>query len=263
MDPVDINAIKPLGQQGKELSRFPIEDNDHVRFTDGHKEYTFNRSKNTLMQRFRTDTGYTSKKIDLSIQENIWQLLVAGALDEFLGRGVPGMKSEVVEELDHVVLPLYSTQSSIIKTVASKSGINQWNAGGRKRSFGEAYIPIPQLVHALKPGFFPPRDQKFELSLPSGEIVSAKVCQQGSKALMSDPNTDLCNWLFATLDGSYSYAESRIARNLPYTYDDLLKIGKDAVLVRRINSVGTKFEMEFAPLGAYEAFAQRRVEEET
>ncbi len=251
---IDLDEIKPLGKNGKELSSFPLEDNDHIRFADGHKEYTFNRSKNTLMQRFRTDVGFTSQMIDLEIQEDIWNLLISGELDNFMN--LAGAPLVEFEEPDHVVLPLYSTQSSIIKTVPSKSGINQWNAGGRKRSFGEAYIPIPSLVHKLKPGFFPPRDQKFELSLPSGEIVSAKVCQQGSKALMSDPNTVLCNWLFATLDGSYSYAESRLARKMPYTYDDLLKIGKDSVVVKRMDAAGTRFELGFAPIGSYEKFAQ-------
>jgi hypothetical protein len=36
---------------------------------------------------------------------------------------------------DFVILPLYSTRT---REVQEKSGINQWNAGGRVRSFGEA-----------------------------------------------------------------------------------------------------------------------------
>ena len=254
MVPIDQEAITPISAQGKALSKFPLEMKDHVRFTDGIKEYTFNRSKNTLMQRFRLSAGFTSQKFDLSIQENIWELLLEGALDGFLNLDSDSPKPPPAESFGEVVLPLYSTQSSVLKTVASKSGINQWNAGGRQRSFGEAYIPIPRKVHDLKPGFFPPRDQKFDLHLPSGEVVTAKVCQDGSKALMSDPNTVLCSWLFSTIDGDYSYAETRLARHLPYTYDDLAKIGKDAVRVKRMDPEGTKFELEFAPVDSYEDF---------
>jgi hypothetical protein len=254
---IDMERIKPLGRNGKPIGRFPLANDDHIRFTDGTKEYTFNRSKNTLMQRFRTDVGYTSEMIELNVQENIWALLLAGELDEVFALDSSPGEPKAQAAMDYVILPLYSTQSSIIKVVPPKSGINQWNAGGRKRSFGEAYIPIPSQVHKLKPGFFPPRDQKFELSLPTGEIVSAKVCQQGSKALMSDPNTVLCNWIFSTLDGSYTYAESRLSRNLPYTYDDLLRIGKDSVVVRRMNTEGTRFELEFASLGSYEKFTKQ------
>jgi hypothetical protein len=141
-----------------------------------------------------------------------------------------------------------------LKEVPAKSGINQWNAGGRKRSFGEAYISIPRKVHQMKPGFFPERDQKFDLRLPSGEVVRAKVCQQGSKALMSDPNTVLCNWLFSTIDGDHSYSQSRLSRGLPYTYDDLARIGKDSVRLTKIAGDDLVFELEFAAVGSYEEF---------
>lgn len=256
MVPIDEGSIQPLGKNGKPMSRFSTANDDHVRFTDGNKEYTFNRSKNTLMQRFSTGVGFTSEEIPLSIQEDIWHLLLGGELDGIFDLDATPEKTEDVSVMDHVVLPLYSTKSSILKMVPEKSGINQWNAGGRQRTFGEAYIPIPRLIHKLKPNFFPPRDQKFELRLPSGEVVSAKVCQDGSKALMSDPNTVLCNWLFATIDGSYSYAESRMPRRKPYTYDDLARVGKDSVVVRKLNESGTVFELEFAPVGSFEEFVE-------
>ena len=35
-----------------------------------------------------------------------------------------------------------------------KSGLNQWNAGGRVRKYGEVYIPIPAEIRKLKIGFF-------------------------------------------------------------------------------------------------------------
>lgn len=256
MLPIDVALIRPIGQNGKPLSRFSTANDDHVRFTDGSKEYTFNRSKNTLMQRFSTGVGFTSEEIPLSIQEDIWDLLLDGELDGIFGLDATPENTGEVYVVDQVVLPLYSTRTSILKTVPEKSGINQWNAGGRQRTFGEAYIPIPSLIHKLKPNFFPPRDEKFDLYLPSGELVNAKVCQDGSKALMSDPNTDLCNWLFSTIDGSFSDAESRMSRGKPYSYDDLARVGKDSVLIKKLNGNGSRFELEFSPLGAFEEFVE-------
>ncbi|MBK7683994.1 MAG: hypothetical protein IPJ26_16725 [Bacteroidetes bacterium] len=59
-----------------------------------------------------------------------------------------------------------------------KSGLNQWNAGGRKRDFGEVYIPIPVIIHHFIWGnFFPPKESQFNLNVPTGESFSAKVCQ--------------------------------------------------------------------------------------
>lgn len=45
------------------------------------------------------------------------------------------------------------------------------------------------------PGFFPRRDQPFDLELPNGETIIAKVCQDQGKAIMSNPNKDLGKWL--------------------------------------------------------------------
>ena len=253
MELIREGQIMPLSPAGKHLSRFPKELNDHVRFTDGRKNYTFNRSKNVLMQQFKLEPGFTSETILLPIQEDIWAFIQGEGFWELMGEGIEEMQRESAE-LEAVILPLYSSRNSPLKEVPSKSGINQWNAGGRQRSFGEAYIPIPQKVHQMKPGFFPGRDQKFELRLPSGEVVKAKVCQQGSKALMSDPNTVLCNWLFATIDGDHSYSQSRLSRRLPYTYDDLARIGKDSVRLTKLAGDDLVFELEFAPVGSYEDF---------
>jgi hypothetical protein len=262
MDLIEEGAIRPISSSGTELKRFPTQLNDHVRFTDGRKKYTFNRSKNVLMQQFRSDRGFTSNQIDLPIQRNIWDLIGSFEFDN-LAEGIPPVLPSLDLQEQMVVLPLYSSRQSDVKEIPAKSGINQWNAGGRERSFGEAYIPIPRKVHDLRPGFFPERDQKFEVRLPSGETVSAKVCQQGSKALMSDPNTVLCNWLFSTIDGDLSYSRSRLSRKLPYTYDDLAKIGKDAVRLVKVPGNELVFDLSFAPVGAYEEFIYASSESDT
>ena len=94
----------------------------------------------------------------------------------------------------YVILPLFSTASKEHE-VSQKSGLNQWNAGGRARDPDEVYIPIPSKLNSNYPDFFPDRDVKFVLHLPNGESISAKVCQDNRKALMSDPNKALGHWI--------------------------------------------------------------------
>ena len=150
----------------------------------------------------------------------------------------------VDEEMSRfVVLPLFSTIKGL-RQVPEKSGINQWNAAGRDRKFGEAYIPIPASVKNANPGFFPERDQQFRLKLPSGRIVAGKVCQQGGKALMTAPNVELCNWLFVQLDKTMEDAIRRFVRKEPYRYSDLVNVGIDAVLMKRSESDEFDFELE-------------------
>lgn len=154
----------------------------------------------------------------------------------------------------YAVLPLYSIKSGL-KYVPEKSGLNQWLAGGRTRAPGEVYIPIPSEVHRLASTFFPDRNQAFELELPSGQVTTGKVCQEGGKALMTAPNFHLSTWLFLLIDGSLSASVERYSKRIPYTYEDLVAIGFDSVRVEK-NSVGYKVLPE--GIGAYENWKQAR-----
>jgi hypothetical protein len=49
-------------------------------------------------------------------------------------------------------------------------------------------------LHRKYPDFFPKRDQDFNLQIPTGEIFTVKVCQENSKALMTNPNKALSDW---------------------------------------------------------------------
>ena len=146
-----------------------------------------------------------------------------------------------------VILPLYSVIRGEPQ-VPERSGINQWNASGRERKFGEAYIPIPASVRNNNPDFFPERDQPFKLLLPSGRIVTGKVCQQGGKALMTTPNVELCNWLFAKLDNNLEDAIRRFVRKDPYRYSDLLMVGIDSVKMTRVEGAEHEFKLEAIPI---------------
>lgn len=146
------------------------------------------------------------------------------------------------------ILPLYS-MSKGAKMVAEKSGLNQWNGGGRARKPAESYIPVPIKIHQLRPGLLPKRDEPFELTLPTGQVVSAKLCQQGSKALMSSPNDHLSFWLFQRIDQSIAEMVKRFSENRPYTYNDLRNLNFDCLSISRTEH---GFKLMPEPLDAYE-----------
>ena len=60
------------------------------------------------------------------------------------------------------------------KTIFSKSGLNQWNAGGRARDYDEVYIPFNSTLREMYEGFFPPRDTPFEVILPDATGLPLK-----------------------------------------------------------------------------------------
>ena len=244
---VAVSEIKPTDSTGKEVTRFDSNSFGHVYFRDDRALYSYNVSKNVLYKRFEISKGFNSEIFEIPIIPDLLGKVVGNNF------ALPWENdpARTIFEKKGVVLPLYSSRSDN-KVVAPKSGINQWNAGGRSRSFGEAYIPVPIAIHRTFPDFFPTRDEKFKLRLPNGKIVLSKICQQEGKALMSDPNTELCEWLFSTIDGSIKEAEKRIITSAPYTYSDLLRIGKDSVTVSKLQGEDADFEISSAPLNSYE-----------
>ena len=225
------------------------------KFSDGLNEYSYSRSKNVLFKKFQLDKPHNSPQMATPIIAGIWPHLLdpKSPLHDVISSMALSVPTSTASD-DFVILPLYSTASKTNKVVAAFSGINQWNAAGRVRKFGEAYIPVPKLLHRMRPDFFPARDTKFRLRLPTGQIVQSKLCQADSKALMSDPNDILCSWLFATIDGSLSNAQSRLNERRPYTFADLEKVGRDSVKLKRSIDQEWDFELEMAEFGAYEQF---------
>ena len=132
-----------------------------------------------------------------------------------------------IKGVDYVVLPLYSTRGKIA-IVPQKSGLNQWNAAGRRRDENEVYIPVPKSLNNLYPHFFPGHEVSFVLILPTGEELSAKICQAGDKALMSNPNSALGKWILRT-----------VLQKKPgelVTMDDLVRFGIDSVLIEKTHT---------------------------
>lgn len=258
---IDIRNIRPLLKNGKPAPSWGAMGNG-VYFTDGRSKYKFNVAKNVLYKRFHFDPKVNH--IELAIHPDPLSLL-----DELVGRKPRGPQMGVaislgmddapygVKGVDYVVLPLYSPKT---KKVHEKSGINQWNAGGRKRKLGEVYVSIPSEVRRVYPGFFPPQDTHFDLQLPDSSMIhKAKVCQEGGKALMTERNVVLGRWLLSVIDPSTKSEDFDLppTRTRPFTYDDLVAIGSDSVIITRQKAGRTtKYVASFGPLGSFEDFIQ-------
>lgn len=115
-----------------------------INFGDGTNNYSFNKSKSTLYQRFKIAPIH---QIDVKIADDPFSLL------EEMYLNFKGNEDRSNKILDYVILPLYSIKDKQ-KVVHEKSGLNQWNAGGRPRDPNEIYIPVPAIIHKIKPHFF-------------------------------------------------------------------------------------------------------------
>lgn len=218
------------------ISHIKKTSNNTVYFDDGKNEYCFNISKSTLFKKFNV------KKLiefDVPIFSDPYDVLY-NLLSHQIQPTTLATQNQIVGK---VILPLYSIKSGL-KVVPEKSGLNQWNAGGRVRDSDEVYIHIPAWIHRLFPNFFPGRDTPFVLKLPDGFTLSAKVCQDGNKALMTNPNKDLGKWLLRKV--------LKLKEGELLTYKLLEKKGIDSIEISR-NKDNT-YNINFKGLGTYEEF---------
>lgn len=227
MDFIDIDNINNVVSKQNSIS-----------FNDKRNEYNFNLTKSTLFKRFPfADNTYLVESFHVNVIKDPFVVLSEIMEKHF--------SYETTAEKDCVILPLYSFSNSKGKTVPEKSGLNQWNAGGRKRNENEVYIPISRKIHQTFPSFFPSRDTPFILHLPNGEKISAKVCQDGDKALMSNPNKDLGMWILRDV--------LNLNKGQLLTYDKLSEIGVDSVIITKNNN--NEFLIDFCEVGSYDEFA--------
>lgn len=166
-------------------------------------------------------------------------------LDLFSSNQYKSATDKLIKGENYIVLPLYGIKREE-KFVFEKSGLNQWNAGGRERNIGEIYIPIPIPINIHKefPDFFPERDTPFNLQVPTGEIFEAKVCQENSKALMTNPNKALSDWLLRKV---LQLKEGELA-----TIDKLDKLGFDSVII--LKDENKNFKIDIMKTNSYSNF---------
>lgn len=217
--------------------RFVKEKDSTLVFEDGFHLYSFNFSKSTLFREFTIPKD--AFHMSVNIIEDPYPLL----LSLFEEKGLFKSLHKPLIKKEYVILPLYSIKNKE-KFVPEKSGLNQWNAGGRKRDFGEVYIPIPSKVHEKHPDFFPKRDVEFSLQIPTGEVFQAKVCQDNSKALMTNPNKALSNWILRNV--------FQVKEGVLLTIKKMQELGFDSVIVEKDEN--GNFKIDKAISNSYENF---------
>jgi hypothetical protein len=210
-------------------------DNKSFSFNCENEEYSFNFAKSTLYKKFYVPDNIL--QVDITIIEDPFETIYDWYKTQ---------EKQVVQVVfPYVYLPLYSLKNNE-RYVAEKSGLNQWNASGRKRDFGEVYIQIPSYIHKNHPNFFPARDVSFELEIPTGQKLSAKICQDGGKALMTNPNKALSDWLLRNV---FKLKEGELL-----TYQKLELFNIDSVLITKIDD--EKFKIDFASTNSYSDFTE-------
>jgi hypothetical protein len=257
---ITIDKIKPLSPAGKAISQFGTK-TSNIHFHDGLNYYRYSRAKNVLLKRFEIKDGENWKPIPIKITEDVFSNLFENVLEAAV---IPDMKitglfdePQQVPGIDYVVLPLYSNKNGV-KEIPAKSGLNQWNGAGRQRKFGQAYIPVPRDIHKFCKGFFP-IGKNFKLYLPNTkEAATARLCQAGDKALMTNPNDELCKWIFKVIDPNFSpLMYNKAPSRKPFTYRELETAGYDSVRVSKLISPESNgFEIQFDVIGAYEDFLE-------
>lgn len=262
-DDIDVENIKIIDNRGNENNTY---------FSDGKHTYHFSVSKNTLYMLF--DDLKLLDSFEVAILDDPYQLLMqlSGITNEVKENDtfIPAadMKKEHHEQewkkhagtKQVLCLPLYSRHGKgKEKFVPEKSGLNQWNASGRKRDANEIYIPYLRRDRERNIDFFPPRDTSFTLHLPDGTEISAKVCQEADKdnpligkAIMSNPNKVLGKWLLRDV---FELEEKTIV-----TYEMLEKFGVDSVIF--IKNSELDYSVDFVEIGTYESFYGEEKEQE-
>ena len=204
-----------------------------VNFNVGDIRLRYVHSKSTLYREFALlPSGYP---IPIKIYEDPFHLLETLYANQI---------TVVESTYPSVILPLYSVRDIDNPFVPEHSGLNQWNANGRERNEDEVYISIPRWIHTEFSGFFPRRDVPFELRLPNQQTLQAKVCQDNDKALMTNPNRALGQWILRDV--------LQVQPHELVTYDHLKRRGVDSVEI--IKHGDREFEVAFKKLGAYQDF---------
>ncbi len=221
MDKIDLAKIKDVKVNSWSIS-----------FSDWGHDYSFLTSKSTLTKRFLTNPIIFDFPVE--ILENPLE-----ELNKLLVKGWLVFEKEVVIK-ETIYLPLYGSNQLVFE----KSGLNQWNAWGRKRDPNEVYVPIPAEIHKSFPTFFPNRETSFNLKLPNWQIMRSKVCQDWGKALMSYSNKELWQWILRDV--------LKLNEWELLNYEKLQHLGIDSVRIDKISD--EDFEINFSASWSYEDF---------
>ena len=221
-----------------------------LQFEDGHNSYAFNYSKSTLFRKFTIPKN--AFRLPIDIIEDPYSLL----LDFFENKNLNPATDKLVKGVNYIILPLYGILKGE-KFVFERSGLNQWNANGRKRDANEVYIPVPAKIHHLYPNFFPPIESDknhFNLHLANGKTFEASMCQTAEieidgqkinkgKGLMTKSNKGLGDWLLRKA--------LKLKEGEEVTIEKLDELGFDSVIVIKTDN---DYRIDIRPTDSYEKF---------
>ena len=235
-DYIDIDKISIIENRGSVNNTY---------FTDGKHTYHFSISKNTLYMIFDkcNDDYKILEEFNVEISPDPYASLASIDRSDIWNEIVD---QEPTDYSDKLCLRLYTSSKKGGKQVAPKSGLNQCFAGGRERNSDEVYIPYPAEDRRRSVGFFPSPETPFRLKMPDETIISAKVCQAGGKAIMSNPNKLLGEWLLRKV--------FEVPSGKPMTYEMLERFGVDCVVFTKLNNL--EYKIDFAQIGTYEKYLQ-------
>lgn len=262
---IDINNINILSDTQSSLS-----------WSDGKKEYKYTIGDSQIHQKFDSKKYNTTilEQFDIKIIEDPFSFLLKAYFD-IIENSKP-LELDIVE----VYLPLYSYLSQEVK---DKSGLNAWNGASKKkgsdapRPLNEVYIPIPIEFHHKNSDFFTKNifeiiqdrdiykndkehrpELRFRLKLPNGKEIPALITGDNLKNFQSGSNTErdengkkygqdaLGQWLLIDVLG---LKERKLV-----TREWLQKKGTDSVRLWRKKDDYSTINIDFAPVGAFEAF---------
>lgn len=241
MDLININNIK-----------ITQTNNTTIHFTDSLHDYSFSLSKSTLLKRFDTTDKRKIFGFDVEVLADPYDFLLNIKNGKISKTELNATLNDSDDFIDYIVLPLYSPRT---KQVEEKSGLNQWNAVGRPRSENEVYISIPSWIHQKKKDFFTYNSDEnktnpFDVKLPNGKIISMRVAQQKGKALMSNPNSALGEWILRDI--------LELKPKVLVTKEILDMIGIDSV---KLSKTGDgRYYLDFLKSGSYEEFEEENKE---
>ncbi|SCY25692.1 hypothetical protein SAMN02910292_01224 [Lachnospiraceae bacterium XBB2008] len=284
-DYIDIDNIQIIENKGNSNNTY---------FTDGRHTYHFSISKNTLYMIFSDLNELDSFDVQIMADPYLYLNKLREEAQIQVTENIETISSDRTAKVDYtfnhtmlsdtyrehrqqICLRLYSVSKDGVKFVGEKSGLNQWNADGRSRDENEIYIPYLTKDRNRDKSFFPPRDTPFDLYLPDGTKLSAKVCQAAyakmpdeeyeklsddekrvedqrrseGKAIMSNPNKELGKWLLRKV--------FELAPGTVVTYEMLEKFGVDSVIFTKISN--SEYSIDFSEIGTYEEFYEEAEEE--
>lgn len=262
---IEVNNLKDINATSSALS-----------WSDGNKDYRYTFGDSQIHQKFDSKkyNSLVLKQFDVKIIEDPFAFLLKAYFD-IIENSKP-IELDIVE----TYLPLYSYQS---KEVEDKSGLNAWrgaskNKGSDKlRPLNEVYIPIPKEFHSKHPDFFVKNifeiikereiykndkqkrpELRFRLKLPNGVEIPALITGDNMKNFQSGSKTErdengkkygqdaLGQWLLIEVLG--------LNERKKVTREWLQMKGTDSVKLWRKKGDYSKINIDFAPIGAFEAF---------